>query len=61
MAHSYPFSKEIRREHDENSLPYPLVHKTLNPAPFKLPPISKNADQNYVPDDNLTATESSYD
>jgi hypothetical protein len=58
MANTYPFAKAAHREYDENSLPFPLTHKLLDRTPLNLPRFTTN-DRNYVPDEALTASESS--
>jgi hypothetical protein len=60
MANTYPFGKPIAREYEENSLPFPLPIKALDRTPLNLPRFHSNNDQNYVPDEALTASESSF-
>jgi hypothetical protein len=57
MANTYPFTRTIDREHEENSLPFPLIHKKLDRTPLTLPRFTK--DHNYIPDETQTASESS--
>lgn len=61
MAHTHPLPWKRIQEQEEYSLPYPLTHKPLNRS--QLPPLPVNRqnqhEQDYVPEEALTASESS--
>ena len=60
MTNTYPFSRAIQIEQEEYSLPFPLVHKQLDRTPLNIPRLTSNNDRNYVPEEALTASESSF-
>ena len=59
MTNTYPFARTIHREHEENSLPFPLIHKALNRTPLALSNLATK-DRNYAPEETQTASESSF-
>jgi hypothetical protein len=61
MANTYSWTREAKEESNSYSQPYPLVHKTLDTSPLNLPKFPSAKDRDYVPGDNLTATQSSID
>jgi hypothetical protein len=60
MTNTYPFSRVIQSEHEDYSLPFPLIHKQLDRTPLNLPRLTSKNDGNYIPDDALTVSESSF-
>lgn len=59
MNNTYPFARNVHKEHEENSLPFPLIHKGLDRTPLTLPRLTTIKDHNYIPGETQTASDSS--